>query len=88
MSQRAKGLVIGLFILWTFFVLGSFFAVQKPFAAVNARAVGNVLLNLFTAGWLALIALGSVFSLLRESLASPNSILVFSPKNNGFSMPA
>ena len=79
MSQRAKGLVIGLFILWTFFVLGSFFAVQKPFAAVNARAVGNVLLNLFTAGWLALIALGLgswVLSWLRVDLSLGERVIL------------
>ncbi len=56
-GQRAKWLFIGLFILWTFFVLTSFFAVQKPFSATNVLAVGDALLNLLVAGWLALVAL-------------------------------
>jgi hypothetical protein len=57
-GQRAKWLLIGLFILWIFFVLASFFLVQKPFLATNVLAVGNVLLDLLTAIWLALVALG------------------------------
>jgi hypothetical protein len=45
-----------LFILWLFFVLASFFAVQKPFSAANALAFGRVLLDLIATGWLILIA--------------------------------
>ncbi|MBN1221445.1 MAG: hypothetical protein JXM69_21170 [Anaerolineae bacterium] len=71
-SLRARWLLVGLFILWTFFVLGTFYAVQKPFAAINAQAVGEVLLNLLTAAWLALIGLGAgvwVLSRLRLDLS-------------------
>ncbi|MBN1991849.1 MAG: phospholipid carrier-dependent glycosyltransferase [Anaerolineae bacterium] len=59
MNRSRKWLPVGLFVLWTFFVLGSFFAVpeQKPFSAENVLAVGNSLLNLLAAGWLVLIAL-------------------------------
>ena len=57
-GQRSKLLLITLFVLWMFFVLGSFFAVQKPFSAANVLAVGNSLLNLLVAVWLTLIAVG------------------------------
>jgi hypothetical protein len=52
-------------ILWLFFVLGSFFVVQKPFTAATAAAVGHVLLDGLTALWLGLIALGLGLRLLR-----------------------
>jgi hypothetical protein len=74
-GQRAKWLLIGLFILWTFFVLVSFFVVQKPFSATNALAVGNVLLDLLTAIWLALVALGMGTWFLGWLLPSPPSRL-------------
>jgi 4-amino-4-deoxy-L-arabinose transferase-like glycosyltransferase len=57
-TSRAHLLGISIFILWIFFVLGSFFAVQKPFSATNAIAVGKVLLDVVVAGWLVLIGLG------------------------------
>ena len=41
-----------------FFVLVSFYAVQKPFEATTATAIASVVLNLFVGGWLALIGLG------------------------------
>jgi len=56
-SRRLRLLVTLLFILWLFFVLASFFAVQKPFSTANALAVGRVLLDLVAAGWLVLVAL-------------------------------
>ncbi|MFC1976486.1 ArnT family glycosyltransferase [Chloroflexota bacterium] len=55
--QHTKWLWIGLFVGWIFFTLVIFFAVQKPFSLANVVAVGNVLLDLLVAGWLALIAL-------------------------------
>jgi len=61
-------LLLGLFILWIFFVLTSFFAVQKPFSATTALAAGDALLNLAVAGWLALTALGMGTWLLRRLL--------------------
>lgn len=51
-------LVPALLVLWLFFVLGSFFAVQKPFGADNVAAVVNALFNLLIAIWLLLISLG------------------------------
>ncbi|MEW5959272.1 MAG: hypothetical protein AB1801_16195 [Chloroflexota bacterium] len=56
-SRHWQLLWSGLFILWAFFVLASFFAVQKPFTAANALALGRVSLDLLVAGWLALIGL-------------------------------
>ncbi len=56
-SQQLKLVVSSLFILWLFFVLASFFAVQKPFTAANALAMGRAWLDLLAAGWLGLIAL-------------------------------
>ena len=56
-GRRTKLLVASLFILWLFFVLASFFAVQKPFSAANALAIGGALLDLLAAGWLGLVAL-------------------------------
>lgn len=53
------------FVLWIFFVLASFFAVQKPFTVENFAAVSNVLLDLLVAGWLALVGLGLGLWILR-----------------------
>jgi 4-amino-4-deoxy-L-arabinose transferase-like glycosyltransferase len=58
MNRRLAWTVSVLFVLWLFFVLASFFAVQKPFTAANAAAIGTGLLNLLTALWLGLIAVG------------------------------
>ncbi len=68
MSQRAKGLFAGLFVVWIFFTLGSFFTVQKPFSAANALAIGQSLLNLLVAGWLMLVGLGLGSLLLQHFL--------------------
>jgi len=46
------------FIVWLFFVLASFFLVQKPFTAATAAAVSGALLDGLAAGWLLLVALG------------------------------
>ncbi len=55
---RSNWLLPAGFIVWLFFVLASFFAVQKPFSAATAAAVGGVLLDGLVAGWLLLVALG------------------------------
>ena len=57
LSSRTRLVLTLLFVLWLFFVLASFFAVQKPFSTANALAIGRDLLDLLTAGWLALVAL-------------------------------
>jgi 4-amino-4-deoxy-L-arabinose transferase-like glycosyltransferase len=57
-----------LFVLWLFFVVGSFFTVQKPFSAENARAVAAVLLDLLATAWLGLSALGLGAGLLERLL--------------------
>jgi hypothetical protein len=57
-GQHTKWLLVSLFVLWIFFTLGTFFAVQKPFGAANALAIGRVLLDLLVASWLMLIGLG------------------------------
>ena len=67
-SQRAKLLLSAFFILWLFFVLASFFAVQKPFSATSALAFGRVLLDLLAAGWLVLIAIALGTWLLQRLL--------------------
>lgn len=53
-----KWLIPAALIVWIFFVLASFFAVQKPFAAENVLAVGRVWLDIVVAGWLMLVGLG------------------------------
>ncbi|MFZ5916273.1 MAG: ArnT family glycosyltransferase [Chloroflexota bacterium] len=80
MTDRRRWPLVALFILWTFFVLGSFFAVQKPFTAANAQAMLRTLLDLAVAGWLALLALAMGARLLRAVLGSdlsPSETLVF-----------
>ena len=47
-----------LFVGWLFFVMARFFVVQKPFEGANALAFLRVLLDVGTALWLGLIALG------------------------------
>jgi 4-amino-4-deoxy-L-arabinose transferase-like glycosyltransferase len=67
-SALRRWLLIGAFVLWLFFVVSSFFAVQKPFSATSALAAADVLLNLLTAGWLTLIGLALGVWLLRALL--------------------
>ena len=67
-SALGRWLLIGAFVLWLFTVVSSFFAVQKPFSATNALAAADALLNLLTAGWLALIGLALGAWLLRALL--------------------
>ncbi|MCB0193955.1 MAG: hypothetical protein KDJ65_18535, partial [Anaerolineae bacterium] len=57
-KSMTRWLMVGLLVLWLFFVLGSFFAVQKPFAAENVTAVSSVLLDLLVVIWLCAISLG------------------------------
>ncbi|MCB0162662.1 MAG: hypothetical protein KDI79_00460 [Anaerolineae bacterium] len=57
-KSMIRWLVPGLLVLWLFFVLGSFFAVQKPFAAENVAAIVSALLDLLVAVWLLAISLG------------------------------
>lgn len=66
MNRQIKGFAAALFILWAFFVLASFYAVQKPFTAANGAAAARVLLDLLAAGWLALLALGLGSRLLQQ----------------------
>lgn len=66
--------VPALFVAWLFFVLTSFFVVQKPFTAVNAAAVGNTLLDALIVVWLTLIALGLGRWLLLRLLSEPPSV--------------
>ena len=80
MSQRRAWTVSVFFVLWLFFVLASFFAVQKPFTAANAVAIGAALLNLLTALWLGLIALGLgswLFTRLAPPALSGPDVIIF-----------
>ena len=80
MNSRRYWLFTALFILWIFFVLGSFFAAQKPFSASNAQAAIRTFLDLAVAGWLALLALAIGTRLLRTLLQtelSPPEALIF-----------
>ena len=73
---------LGLFILWLFFVLGTFFWVQKPFEPNNAKAIANVFLDLLTVTWLAVLGLLAGSWLLRRALALDLSLLetlIFGP---------
>ena len=74
-SQRLRLVVSGLFILWLFFVLASFFAVQKPFTAANVLAIGRLWLDLLAAGWLGLIAVVLGAWLLSYLLPTGSSVL-------------
>lgn len=67
-SALGRWLLIGAFVLWLFTVVSTFFAVQKPFSVTNALAAADALLNLLTAGWLALIGLALGTCLLRALL--------------------
>jgi hypothetical protein len=59
MKQRVlPWLIPSIFILWLFFVLATFFVVQKPFTTVHALAAGQVFLDLSVAGWVALVGWG------------------------------
>jgi len=66
MRAYTKWLLFGLFVLWIFFVLGSFFAVQKPFSAANVQAAARSLLDLLVAAWLMLVGLGLGYWLLQR----------------------
>ncbi|HMQ51925.1 MAG TPA: hypothetical protein PKD98_07515, partial [Anaerolineae bacterium] len=69
MSRQVRpSLLPVFFVLWLFFVVGSFFTVQKPFGAETARAIAAVLLDLLAAGWLGLVALGLGAGLLERLL--------------------
>ena len=67
-SETWRWLLLGTFLLWIFAALTSFFAVQKPFSVTNVLAAADALLNLLTAGWLALIGLALGTWLLRALL--------------------
>ncbi len=71
MKRLPVWLAPALLVTWLFFVLTSFFVVQKPFTAANAVAVGNVLLDALTAAWLSLVALGLGRWLLLRLLPQP-----------------
>ena len=58
MKKFGTILAVAAFILWLFFVLISFYAVQKPFELSFAAALIRIILDLLIVGWLALIALG------------------------------
>jgi 4-amino-4-deoxy-L-arabinose transferase-like glycosyltransferase len=68
-------LMLAAFILWIFFVLASFFAVQKPFSAANILALGHMLLDLLVAGWLVLVGLGLGTWLLRLIFGSDLTLI-------------
>ncbi|MCG3208762.1 MAG: hypothetical protein FOGNACKC_02374 [Anaerolineae bacterium] len=77
---RLAWLLPAAFIVWLFFVLASFFAVQKPFAPATAAALAGLLLDGLTAGWLLLLALGlGLWGLrwLRLASLSPGERLIF-----------
>ncbi len=77
---RLAWLVPVAFILWLFFVLASFFAVQKPFTPATAAALAGLLLDALTASWLLLLALGlGLWGLrwLRLAELSPGQQIVF-----------
>lgn len=69
--KHLKGILLGLFVLWIFFVLGDFFRVQKPFSAANVVAFAGMVLNLLAAGWLAVLGLGLGAWLLDRLFARP-----------------
>lgn len=78
---RLAWLLPAAFVVWLFFVLASFFAVQKPFTPANAAALAGLLLDGLTAGWLLLLALGlGLWGLrwLRLASLSPGERLIFS----------
>ncbi len=77
-TSRVHLLGVALFILWIFFVLATFYAVQKPFSAATAAAAGNVFLDLLIAGWLILIALGLGRWILQrsQSVFSPGETII------------
>src|SRR5262249_21052365 len=57
-NSMVKWLLPVIFTLWLFFVLATFFMVQKPFTAVQALAAGRAILDLAAAGWVSLVGLG------------------------------
>jgi hypothetical protein len=66
MKQSALSwLVPSIFILWLFFVLATFFVVQKPFTGVHALAAGRAFLDLAVAGWVAVVGWGLGVGLLQ-----------------------
>jgi 4-amino-4-deoxy-L-arabinose transferase-like glycosyltransferase len=54
-----------LFTVWLFFVLTTFFMVQKPFVGAHALAAGRTILDLMVASWVVLVSLGLGLGLLR-----------------------
>jgi 4-amino-4-deoxy-L-arabinose transferase-like glycosyltransferase len=74
-NERRRWLLTALFILWIFFVLSSFFAVQKPFSVDNALAALRTVLDLAAAGWMVLLALAMGTRLLRLLLREDPSPL-------------
>jgi 4-amino-4-deoxy-L-arabinose transferase-like glycosyltransferase len=66
---------ISFFVLWLFFVLGSFFTVQKPFDATHAEAIARNLMDLLVAGWVAFAATGLGMWLLARLLRDPLPVM-------------
>jgi 4-amino-4-deoxy-L-arabinose transferase-like glycosyltransferase len=87
-SPIRKWLLPVAFILWIFFVLASFFAVQKPFSATNLVAVGNSLLDILLAGWLVLIGLGVGVWLLRLIVGADLALIDTSVLGTGLGLGA
>jgi len=63
-GNRLWLLVIAL-LLWVFFVYGSFYAVQKPFSADNALALGRTALDLVVAAVLVVLGMALGHRLMR-----------------------
>lgn len=80
MNERQRWLLTVLFLLWIFFVLGSFFAVQKPFSLANAQAALRTMLDLGIAGWIALLGLTMgtrlLHALLQDALSASESLVL------------
>src|SRR5688572_32777507 len=80
MKQSALSwLVPSIFILWLFFVLATFFVVQKPFTGVHALAAGRVFLDLAVAGWVAVVGWGLGVWLLQWLLPAEETLEVSAP---------
>ncbi len=58
MQKLGTTLAITAFTLWVFFVLVSFYAVQKPFDLPFAIAFVHIALDVLTVGWLLVVSLG------------------------------
>ena len=66
--------LLAIFVLWIFFVLGSFFTVQKPFNLIEAAAVGRDLLDLLVAVWIGSVGFGLGAWLLSAIFREPLSV--------------